>query len=484
MCSAASPDSCGATCVSLNTDRENCGRCGYSCESFQQCLSGICSPRYESTRVTPNVPGVIWDVAIAADGSLYVAGTFKGTVDFDPAPGMQNVTAEGVNGDAFVSRFDAANVYLWTRTLPSAAGVNVVHAVSSGGAVLLSGAYQGTMNFLTAYGGESRTARTPNADEGYLLRIEPDGRFGFLRTFPSTFSSVFHAESLTDGSVAVVGPFLGPADFGSGPQLDGVGGAFMAKLSATGVTTWVRTFPGAALEVVSESVGGSLVTAGSYTGMLDIDPGAATVNVASGNGKAMFVVKLDSAGLFASGGSVAVHARDVVPSHVIADATSIYTVGRLADGMFPTGPVTNPRPRATVGEYDAFVSKLAVNGTYEWGKLVGGSGFDYAQRITLIRGGVLAVGAFGSPSVDFGPEGAPDVRSVSAGRLFLSSWQADGSYRGTFNVAATPTVLRATDTSLQLGGNWSGVTDFNPRADEKDERGSTVGAAFISTYRF
>jgi hypothetical protein len=76
------------------------------------------------------------------------------------------------------------------------------------------------------------------------------------------------------------------------------------------------------------------------------------------------------------------------------------------------------------------------------------------------------------------------VRAASAGRLFVTGLRADGSYRGSFTLAATPIAMRATDTTLGLAGSFSGLTDFNPRADEKDERGSTVGAAFFSTYRF
>ncbi|HTF05499.1 MAG TPA: T9SS type A sorting domain-containing protein, partial [Bacteroidia bacterium] len=57
--------------------------------------------------------------AIQSDalGNLYVCGWFNGTVDFDPGPGVQNITS--LADDAFVSRFDTAGSLIWINTMGS-----------------------------------------------------------------------------------------------------------------------------------------------------------------------------------------------------------------------------------------------------------------------------------------------------------------------------------------------------------------------------
>jgi hypothetical protein len=33
---------CGTSCVNLDTDEGNCGRCGNSCGRYERCRSGVC----------------------------------------------------------------------------------------------------------------------------------------------------------------------------------------------------------------------------------------------------------------------------------------------------------------------------------------------------------------------------------------------------------------------------------------------------------
>ena len=47
---------CGTACVDKNSDKQNCGGCGTTCETYQYCRSAKCSPTYEWTRVLPVTP--------------------------------------------------------------------------------------------------------------------------------------------------------------------------------------------------------------------------------------------------------------------------------------------------------------------------------------------------------------------------------------------------------------------------------------------
>ncbi len=53
---------------------------------------------------------------ICANGSLYVQGFFRDTVDFDPAPNEINLVDTG-GGDIFIARYDLNGHYLWAGNL-------------------------------------------------------------------------------------------------------------------------------------------------------------------------------------------------------------------------------------------------------------------------------------------------------------------------------------------------------------------------------
>jgi hypothetical protein len=63
---------------------------------------------------TGNLGGSIISNSTVVDGSgnHVTRGSFSGTVDFDPGPGVFNLTALGIS-DAFVQKLDAQGNFLW-----------------------------------------------------------------------------------------------------------------------------------------------------------------------------------------------------------------------------------------------------------------------------------------------------------------------------------------------------------------------------------
>ena len=461
--------------------------CTPACAPFQSCLQGKCSPRYEATVITGATGGTVWDVAVAPDGSIYVVGIFKGTVDFDPGAAEQRQTALA-GGDVFVSKYGPGGGYVWTRTIAGTGDEPWVHAIAtSDNGVAVSGHYRGMANFFAGQPAAMKTAGA--ADEGYVLKLGADGGFGFLRTFPGANSSTFDVESLKDGSLVAVGPFAGPVDFGNGPQGDGLSGGYAVRMSPTGSPTWTRLFSGAVVGAAREASDGSLTLAGGYTGKIDSDPGGGVSEVMTATGQSLFAVQLDGAGQFARGASVPFGgAREVNPRDIVHGADgSRYVVGDFIEGAFPAEGSTPPvRPNA--GDRDIFVTKLSPTATYAWGRSYGGPASDYAWSATAVTDGVLVTGLFASDSVDFGADGTPDRRESAAGNLFLLHLGAAGAPRGLFTLgpknAATPLLLRDTQGGFSLAGVFAGAVDFNPHPQDTDQRSSTGRTGFVSRYSF
>jgi hypothetical protein len=76
--------------------------------------------RYRSA-LSWNNPGESDDrfITLNHEGVIFVAGFFKGTVDFDPGDGVDNHTASG-DYDLFLSRYDKNGLWKWSKTWGSA----------------------------------------------------------------------------------------------------------------------------------------------------------------------------------------------------------------------------------------------------------------------------------------------------------------------------------------------------------------------------
>jgi hypothetical protein len=93
--------------------------------------------------------GVDLGNAIATDtaGNVYLAGTFYGTVDFDPGPGSVRLTSAG-SEDVFVVKYASSGTILWADRLGGTRSDLVASiALDGSGNVYLTGTFSGTADF-------------------------------------------------------------------------------------------------------------------------------------------------------------------------------------------------------------------------------------------------------------------------------------------------------------------------------------------------
>src|SRR5439155_23652067 len=60
-------------------------------------------------------------IAVDGAGAIYTVGAFNDTADFDPGPGVFNLTSAG-SSDAFVSKLDSAGNLIWALQLGGSNG--------------------------------------------------------------------------------------------------------------------------------------------------------------------------------------------------------------------------------------------------------------------------------------------------------------------------------------------------------------------------
>ena len=112
---------------------------------------------------------------IDADGNVYSAGRFTGTVDFDPGAGVSVATSAG-DADGFVTKFDRQGNFLWVRTW-GGAGTDEVRAlaVDATGGVYLAGSFSGTMDLDPGVPAVPATAK--GANDLFVVKLNAAGQF-------------------------------------------------------------------------------------------------------------------------------------------------------------------------------------------------------------------------------------------------------------------------------------------------------------------
>lgn len=254
---------------------------------------------------------------------------------------------------------------------------------------------------------------------------------------------------------------------------------------------WARTFGGTTqdkgLSIAVDAMG-DVYTSGTFTGVVDMDPGPGVSNLTATGSADHFVQKLDAAGDFvwavqfggASALSFTGSAVAVDPSgHVLLAGSFTNTVD------FDPGPGTTNLTSA--GNYDVFVVKLDGAGGLIWARSWGGASGNgdglYGLAVDA-AGNVITVGTFwGSADFDPGP-GSFNLTDAIGGDMFVQKMDADGEFlwaKGFGGVLGSqPNSVQVDQAgNILVAGQFQGSVDFDPGAGNEVLVSAGVYDAFI-----
>ena len=240
----------------------------------------------------------------------------------------------------------------------------------------------------------------------------------------------------------------------------------------TGDLLWARDFGGTGLDTtddVTVDSSGNVLMAGTFTGVVDFDPGPSVVNLTSAGTWDIFVTKLDSSGNLVWARRMGGTDSEGVFKLVVDAAGNVYTTG-----YFRGRADFNPSPATTTelvssGLTDGFISKLDAAGNFVWASRFGSTGDDSGKGLVVDSAGVVFVTGSFSGTVDFNPNLGIAFNLTSAGAtdIFVSRMDASGGFLNGVRIGGTgddiPTSL-VLDTagSPHLAGRFSGTVDFDP----------------------
>jgi len=233
--------------------------------------------------------------------NVYIAGDFRGPVDFDPDVEVYERVSHNNGTDVFLSKFNASDDFEWAWNWDAySAGV----AVDSAGNPIVTGYFEGAVDFDPSPGVDEHMSN--GSDDVFTCKMTSSGNYVWARTWGGTSddSGGMVAADQT-GNVYVTGWFRNTVDFDPGPGTDeqtAIYGpdAFVSKLDSTGTYVWSRVWGGPSDDVgqgVAASGSICVYVTGYYESSVDFYPGSEIEILTSNGYEDVFLLK------FLAGGS-------------------------------------------------------------------------------------------------------------------------------------------------------------------------------------
>lgn len=313
-------------------------------------------------------------VAVDAQGNIFLAGYFEGTVTF----GGGSHTSQGCcYEDAFLAKFDPTGAYLWSKSFGDI-GSQVAKglAVDAQGNVVMVGQFQTVVDFGTG----PLNAGMATYD-GFAAKFDSSGIALWAKEFGDDAVDQFVEDVALDsaGNVLITGGAQGTADFGTGPLMAPADklNVFVAKLSPAGAGVWSGIYGGVGrgLAIAADSKGGVGV-AGEYKGAVDFGGGKLPQKSAD----LAFFARFD-----ASGSHALSRGYGVGSAHATGVAFDAKDKPLLA-GYF-NGSIDFGAKSFTSAGFDIFLLKLDSAGCDVWARTFGDAAYQGVQDLEIDASG-------------------------------------------------------------------------------------------------
>ena len=353
------------------------------------------------------------DIAVDEIGNTYVAGNFKGTIDFDPGIGTTEFTsgAAGLATDSYLAKYDSVGQFIWIRHFTS----TQQHFASEilydpDGFIYITGYFNGTSDFDPGPNVFNLTSGLFK-DDMYILKLDLDGNFAWAITTQGDGNKYVGGISLDDdGNLLVGGIFNGTADFDptaleiSYTATSDINDVYCLKYSDSGTLIWAKAIFGnhrVGVMDVDVDAAGNAYFVGIFDDRRDFDPGVDTVFLQAFGPWDAWVLKLNALGNFQWLKRLGNDGENFASGIAVGDSNEIFITGHFnAEMDFDQG---NALEILTATNTDSYIWKMDYNGEYKWAGQFAGDSSDQARHITIDPRGDLYISGYFEETVDFDP---------------------------------------------------------------------------------
>ena len=418
-------------------------------------------------------------ITIDASGNIYTTGFFENTTDFDPGPGIFNLTSNG-GYDIFIQKLDSSGNFVWAKSMGGSyyeQGESI--DIDSSGNIYTTGYFQDTVDFdpgLSVF----NLISNGNSDI-FILKLDSSGNFIWAKSMGG--SGTDFARSITTdaiGNIYTAGNFAQTVDFDPGNGIynltawsNTTNAGFIQKLDNNGNFVWVKSIGGDGLGYVyniwsiTTDINDNIYTTGKFIGTVDFDPGSGVYNLTCNGGDDVFIYKLDSNGNFIWAKSFGNSSNSEHVKCINTDLSgNVYTTGFFTNttDFDPGSGIFN---LTSNGPSDTFILKLDSNGNFVWAKSFNGINSNSGYSIsTDINNNIYTTGDF-QGTVDFDPGiGVHNITAINAD-CFISKLDSNGDFvwarsmGGTSSICGGSSIITDLSGNIYTTGNFSYTVDFN-----------------------
>lgn len=428
------------------------------------------------------------DIALDNEGNIYACGQFEGTIDFDPGPGVSNLTSKGFT-DIFVLKLDSAGNFLWAKSMGGSSNdIGSSIALDDSANICITGYFSDTVDFDPGPGISNLTSI--GFSDIFVLKLDSSGNFLWARGMGGSSYEVGISIGLeSTGNIYVAGHFFGTADFDPGPETNnlislGSADIFILKLNSSGNFIWAKSMGGGAYVSVSDmSVDGfgNVHTIGSFSNEIDLDPGVGTSILTALDADDIYISKLDSSGNYLWAVGIGGFYPDYGTSIAVDNSGNVFATG-LYENSVDFDPGLETFYLVSYGRTrDIFILKLDVDGNFVWAKSIGGNDSDSGASIAVDGSNNLYVNGSFSWTVDFDPgDEISNLISNGLSDIFILKLDSLGNFVWAKGVGGTSSdgsknIALDGNGNVYTTGTYREIVDFDPGEGVSDfaSEGST-----------
>lgn len=380
------------------------------------------------------------------NNNIFVAGSFNGTVDFDPGIAEYNITSAGQQ-DCYVIKFDPLGNFLWVKTFGGVDfdWVSDMHFDSQAN-IVLAGYFSLTVDFNPGAGVASGTSNVGSSDI-FILKLSSSGIFNYVKTIGGTGQDKALAIEIDNlDNIYITGQSIGNVDFDPGFGVSNLYclGVYVLKLNSVGAFIWAKHFVNQGISGTGSDGGydfGNSICVdnnynvhitGEFVGNVDFDPGVGTFILASLANAGdpdinIFYAKLDVNGSFVSAHQL----NGVYPYMEIDDFDNLYLTGNYIASTTDFDPSAGTVTLS--GPSTQFIRKTDSNANLIWVVNTGAIASNYNTKpISIDNFNNIFFSSYYENTIDLDP--SANVNSITSlgenknKNIFISKFNTLGNF--------------------------------------------------------
>ncbi len=384
-----------------------------SARGDEDCSGWPCSDTLWSSIHGDEVNQLPRDVAIDAEGNIYVVGSFSGSLMF----GGTTLISSG--SDIFLVKLGPDGAPLWAKRFgDSNFQLAQEIAIDEAGNILMTGQFETKIDL----GGGPLSDGGAGGVHWFVAKLSPSGEHLWSKPLlDSDYVYVHDVAADPEGDVLLTGTVNGTVDFG-GASVTSVSGsdAFVTKLQGgDGTALWAKPFGGAGYQFgaqIMADVSANIVLVGGFGGSISFDMDTYTAGAGETR---LFLARLDPTGgpFF----SMEASGDFKLPSIAVDPAGNVLFAAAFTGSIdFGGGMLT------ATGAFDVALAKINVAGNTTVLKQIGGSSLtnagepdEFLASVGTDGKGDITLVTRASGTVDFGGGtlGTAGVPSIFVGKV-------------------------------------------------------------------